>query len=52
MEYRWSVEPNQSSERNFDWVSQRYDSEPSRVAYTDAVGIENIMGMRPRTDMD
>ncbi|MBD3155216.1 MAG: hypothetical protein GF368_00995 [Candidatus Aenigmarchaeota archaeon] len=49
MEYRWSIE---SDERDFERLNQRYESEPSRVAYGDAVGIENIVGMHPRMDMD
>lgn len=49
MEYRWSIE---SDEKDFEGINRLYRSEPSRVAYRDAVGIENIVGMRPRMDMD
>lgn len=46
---RWSIEP---SEDDFDSLMRLYRPEPSQVSYRDAVGIEELMGMRLRREPD
>ncbi len=42
----------ESSEDDFDPLMRLYRPKPSQVAYEKAVGIQELMGVRPRSDMD